>query len=174
MPTPTPVVTETVIVDLSAWVGLWGTIFGALVALAGVIILFWLQQRAARKAERQRAHDAAFERLTENYMAVTATTDEAGFAAALNPFVMRVMEAVWFIDTRDDYLVDWIVTRMEKQVAALAAEPDRLKQRLILKSNYTGLVLVLRHWRSGTITRKNFDERVKTLAFNQPDGRSVA
>ncbi|GAA1062204.1 hypothetical protein [Agromyces bracchium] len=165
-PTPSPSPLQVGATDLTPWIALAGTIFASLLALAGVIVLFWLQRNAVRKGERQRAQDEAFERLSAIFARAAeaaSSGDVPKLTAVVNVFVMRVSEAIWYIDTSDEYVADWIVERVQRLSRALIDEPDLTKRGDILKSAHRDLTVVLRHWRYGTIPTRNFSEWVKHL-----------
>lgn len=154
--------------DPTPWIPFLGSATAALVALMGVIVLFWLQQAAQRRAERRAAQDAAYARLARMVaeMPTVITRDNVeDFASQLwDKVALGMIETSWHVDARDDEVARWLHTRGQALL-------ESYLRKGVTEDEVTGVTIEafaemterLREWRDGKRTKADFARDIEAL-----------
>lgn len=173
MPTPTPTPAETdapaVADQIALWLPLIGSITVALLSLIGVIVLFALQQRAARNSERQKAQDEAYARLLSLYSDVIAAArsgDTAKVDESMDQFLLRMMHVTWYIPTKDSTVMTWVLAKAGLAVKEAAGKSGDERAEAF-ESAFVDITLELRRWRYGDADTKQMNETIEAVIADQ-------
>ncbi|WP_193509616.1 hypothetical protein [Cryobacterium sp. BB736] len=96
--------------DLAAFLNATApSLTGGLLALAGVVLLFFLQQSAVRRSEQRDRLEAAAERLMETMSAarLAYTTKKPPTSADVQDMLVKSWRFAWLLKKRERPVADW-------------------------------------------------------------------
>lgn len=136
------------------------SLIGGLLALSGVIGLFWLQQNAQRKEQRRRRLDDAARRLLEMSESVRASDPiDANWADKFHAMTIASWQFAWQLDRKDEPVVRWVMDTLlfddpEREKPSNAHVAEKAKHSTALVVAMTGL----NDWRLGRKRAKWYSE----------------
>ncbi|WP_157157007.1 hypothetical protein [Diaminobutyricimonas sp. LJ205] len=128
------------------------SLIGGLLALAGVIGLFLLQQRETRRAEtRKRLEDAA-ERLMETLEAarVAYTAKKARSPADLSDMLAKSWRFAWLLEKKERPVADWAWGKLFESTRVSKGRSQFERERAAIDM-FAAVMARLNDWRVGNI-----------------------
>lgn len=158
--------------------GIAPAITGGLVALAGTIVLFWMQQSAQRRNDRRRRTDEAFDRFMDycGYLSAQLRTPHGELPFNRWEVFERGWRFTWTLSDKDQPVGTWamqILIGSVTEVAKAERGSEDFKAKLIwAEENMNLAVQYLSLWKRGRIKRSWFAKQLRKHLDEKPDAPS--
>ena len=140
------------------------SVIGGAFSISGVLVLFWLQQRAQRKAERVTRRIEAVEHLMKTLDNARLTFRDGGLIDAdrMGEMFANSWRFAWLLDAKERPVANWAWAVLNDAIAS-TVDVDRRRRDQEL-ANVTVVVMTgLNHWRTGARKISWFADEAKRL-----------
>jgi hypothetical protein len=127
------------------------SVIGGALSIAGVIVLFWLQQRAQRQADRQARRVDAVEHLlnTLNDARLAFRDGKPKTADKISEMYANSWRFAWLLDKKERPVADWAFAILIKTLRDLT-DLSKTQRDAALAGVVVTVMEGLNHWRTGS------------------------
>ncbi|MCJ1687766.1 hypothetical protein [Rathayibacter sp. VKM Ac-2927] len=119
----------------------------ALIALAGVVVLFALQQRAQRKEAERERFDRAFASILEALRSLHNTTQRLSDDVDVFEVGAEAWRFVWLLPAKDKPVGDWVFEKVFAAVPQPGSSEDEVRRAVSVA--FPSILGELNEWRLG-------------------------